>query len=103
MSEKQQLAYLVTGYVERVLAGNRIEDDLFEAKADWPPDDGKFARRLGGQANKASGAKIVVVFGLDEDNFRFSDLDGSIDPATWWNQIESRFDGPTPEDRKSVV
>lgn len=76
--------------IQRVLAGGRLEDALFEAKAKVPEIE-KLALRLAGHANAARGQPITWVFGLDEDAHRINpDLD--LDLADLLQRLQSRFD-----------
>ena len=92
----QRLEAKCHALVDRVLAGNRIEDDLVECKAEWPDDPHRAARRIAAHANTARGESILWLIGLDEDNHRVSPL-GATDLANWWPAVEKRFaDGVAP-------
>lgn len=69
------------------------EDDLFEFKRDWPGEDK--ARQLAASANRARGETLVYIIGLDDSGTVMRA--GHVDPATWFAQLEARFDGPAPE------
>lgn len=87
-----QLEALVLGAVHASRAGHH-EDDRFEFKRKWPGQDK--ARQLAGSANRARGEALIYVIGLEEDGTILPPED--LDPATWFAQLESRFDGPAPE------
>jgi hypothetical protein len=87
--------------VERVLGGDRVEDDFVEVKADWP-DPKKYLRQIAGAANRSAGSDIILIVGLDEDGHRLVSP-GTIDPETWWSQIRSGFDGGTAPDLVNTV
>ena len=97
VTREEQFEARVVEQVRRVLEGDRIEDDRFECKADWPRDHAKAARQIAGHANAARGEDIVWIFGLDEDGHTLSPLDDQLDPADWWQQVESSFDSPVPD------
>jgi hypothetical protein len=73
--------------------GGKIEDDLVELKADWPEAE-KAARRIAAHANAARGEPVLWIVGLDEE--RGVCPLGPTDPADWWAQVQSCFDGPGP-------
>lgn len=84
--------------VERVLDGHRIEDSLVEVKARWPdPDELRTAWQLGGMANAAGGAPVILIIGLDEDAKSIVDKTQELDMATWSSKIEKRFEKHAPE------
>ena len=76
-------------------AGGRNEDTLVELKSEWPDRDDDFARRLAAHANSVAGHDFVWLIGL-RDGVGVRDV-ATRDPADWWPQIESHFDGPAPE------
>lgn len=92
-----QLEALVLGAIDAVRAGHH-EDDRFEFKRTWPGEDK--ARQLAGSANRARGETLIYVIGLADDGTVVPPSD--LDPATWFSQLESRFDGPAPELRHQL-
>jgi len=76
--------------VERVLAGGRLEDSRFEAKASVP-EIGKLAERLAGHANSAQGRPITWIFGLDEDASEIRQ-DLTLDLADLTQRLQGKFD-----------
>ncbi len=93
----QQLEARVIDLVDHVLAGGRIEDDLVECKGQWPdPQNPRSTRQLAGAANKARGAPILWIIGLDEDAHMLTEV-RSVDVADWWPAMSSRFDQQVPE------
>lgn len=80
--------------IERVEAGQPIEDSRVELKSEWIPAE-KAARRIAGHANAASGAPILWLIGVDEEEgvvgARREDL------ADWYPQVQSQFDGLAPQ------
>jgi hypothetical protein len=89
-----QVEAVVLRAIDRVRAGDGQEDDLVEFKRAWPSADK--ARQLAGGANRARGADLVYVIGVDEADGRVYPV-GDIDPATWFAQMESAFDEVAPE------
>jgi hypothetical protein len=81
--------------VDRVLAGQPIEDARVEVKAEWPAPD-KAARRIAGHANAARGEPVLWVIGLDEKARAVTGAAGP-DTATWLPQVFAFFDGVTPD------
>ncbi len=80
--------------IERVEAGQPIEDSRVELKSEWIPAE-KAARRIAGHANAASGAPILWLIGVDEG-------EGAVgarreDLADWYPQVQSQFDGLAPQ------
>jgi len=80
--------------IERVEAGQPIEDSRVELKSEWIPAE-RAARRIAGHANAARGAPILWLIGVDEEGgvvgARREDL------ADWYPQVQSQFDGLAPE------
>ena len=80
--------------IDRVKAGQPIEDSEVELKSEWIPAE-KAARRIAGHANAARGAPILWLVGVDEKKgvvgARHEDL------ADWYPQVESQFDGLAPQ------
>lgn len=87
--------------VERVSAGRPLEDSLVEAKAAWI-GGAKAARRIAGHCNAARGSPVLWVIGLDEGAGTVPGATPT-DPATWWPQVLSHFDGPAPRLTDLVV
>jgi hypothetical protein len=90
---QQQLESLVLSVIDRARTGQPIEDDRFEFKQEWP--DPSRARQLAGLANRANGDYVIYILGADESGTIFA-LD-AVDPADWWAQVSSKFDGVAPE------
>lgn len=94
--------------IDRVKAGQPVEDSQIELKASWI-DPLKAARRIAGHANASGGAPILWLIGVDETlgvvGVQFEEM------ADWYAQVEARFDGPVPrmidvnidDDGKTVV
>ena len=84
----------VLDIVVRVRAGQPVEDQHVELKAQWiePP---KAARRIAAHANAARGAPILWLIGVDER----TGVTGAslVDLARWYLQVTSQFDGLAPE------
>jgi len=83
--------------IERLKAGQPLEDDRVELKADWPAsDDGRAARRIAGHANAARLEPILWLIGADEKARRVSGA-SAVDPASWLAQVRRWFEGLAPE------
>ena len=80
--------------VRSVQRGQPAEDDLLEMKREWP-DPVKSSRQLAGLANRANGASFMYLIGVDERDGSVHPQD-STDPATWWAQVQKRFDEASP-------
>ena len=93
----QQLERIALDYTSRILRGQGTEDDRVETKRELPMDIHHTARRLAGHANSAMGGDIVWIIGLDEKARRLVGLSSDPDPADWWAQMRSRFDGAAPQ------
>jgi hypothetical protein len=80
--------------IEQTTAGQPNEDQRIELKADWI-DPYKAARRIAGHANAARGVPILWLMGVDEKR----GVTGAkmIDLASWYQQVESLFDGIAPD------
>jgi hypothetical protein len=80
--------------IDRVEAGQPIEDSRVELKSEWIPAE-KAARRIAGHANAARGAPILWLIGVDEEEgvvgARHKDL------ADWYPQVRSQFNGLAPQ------
>jgi len=87
-----QLEATVLGAIDAARSGHH-EDDVFEFKRDWPGVDK--ARQLAASANRARGETLIYVIGLDDAGTVMPAAE--VDPATWFAQLEARFDGPAPE------
>ncbi len=88
-----QLTVRVCDLVDVVASGQRIEDANVEAKADWI-DPKQAARQLSAHANSARGEDILWILGLKEGR-GVVELT-STEPAAWFAQVASHFDGPAP-------
>lgn len=89
-----QLEALVIQAIDALRAGANPEDDRIEFKRGWPGVEK--ARQLAAAANQARGESIIYVVGIDDKTGESYPLDGT-DPATWWNQMEARFDEVAPD------
>lgn len=85
---------------DAVKHGIQTEDSLIELKAGWIELD-KAARRIAGHANAARGESILWIIGLDEEKgvcqINTEEL------SNWWAQVQSCFDGTTPNLKDLVV
>lgn len=84
----------VLAAVERVRAGEKIENDLIECKRTWPTDNK--ARQLAGSLNRAAGDPVIYVVGIDEKDGSIHDTSHT-EILDWWNQIVGQFDQIPPE------
>jgi hypothetical protein len=62
---RQNLELWVHQVLDRVIAGQPVEDDRVELKAEWP-DPKRAASRLAGHANASRGQQILWLIGVDE-------------------------------------
>ncbi|MFZ2874492.1 MAG: hypothetical protein WAZ94_08410 [Phycisphaerales bacterium] len=92
----QQFELKVLEAVDRVLSGVRTEDSFWELKREWPPTAERTARRIAAHANSARGGMIAWIIGLDEKDRA---VIGTEPPefATWWQQLQSHFEGGAPK------
>lgn len=91
-----QIEERVLKILDRVVAGQPVEDDFVELKTRWP-DAKKTARQLAGHANAARGASILWIIGADEKGHRVPGADPE-ELADWWARVCSQFeDGIHPE------
>lgn len=79
--------------LDRIVAGQPIEDAFVECKAEWPTD--KHARQLAGHANAARGAPILWLIGVDLAAHQVVGVN-PLELATWYAQISANFDGVAP-------
>jgi hypothetical protein len=81
--------------VDRVRAGQQIEDSRVELKAEWPADPAKAARRIAGHANAARGDSVLWLIGVDEER----GVTGAAgeDLAIWYPRVQEQFDGLAPD------
>lgn len=100
----QRIEARVLEIVDRVVTqGRKVEDDAVEAKATWPADPHKAARRIAALANAARGDDVMWLIGLDENGHAVVPLDDT-DVANWWPAVESKFaDVVAPAVRTLVV
>jgi hypothetical protein len=84
----------VISAVDRIRAGQSVEDDLIECKRDWPQESK--ARQLAGSLNRAGGDPVVYIIGIDEKTGAVHDISGT-DVLDWWGQIIPKFDQLPPE------
>lgn len=89
-----QFEAIVIQAVDALRSEASPEDDRIEFKRGWPTPDK--ARQLAAAANQAQGDHIIYVIGVDERDGTVHPTDGT-DPATWWTQLEARFDQVAPE------
>jgi hypothetical protein len=91
---RTQLEAFVLAAVDRILAGNKIEDARVELKKEWLPDTRKVARRLAGHCNAARAAWVVWIIGVDEHGAWRQDAE----PETheWVDGVLKHFDGVAP-------
>lgn len=89
-----QLEAWVLSVVDLVTAGQRVEDSRVELKAEWPTELDKAARQVAGQLNAGGGSPALWIIGLVEGRGVVSFL--PTDPAQWFGQFESYFDGLAP-------
>jgi hypothetical protein len=87
--------------LDRQKAGGRLEDARVEAKAAWPADPNKAARRLGGHCNALRGDDALWLIGLDER--RGVQAIEPEDFATWWPKIAAEFHGEVPTPTELVI
>lgn len=80
--------------IDRVNAKQPNEDQRVELKAEWI-EPHKAARRIAAIANAARGVPVLWLIGVDEEN----GVTGAalVDLASWYPQVESQFDGITPD------
>jgi len=90
-----QVESWVLTIVERVLAGQRVEDSRVELKAAWPEPPEKTARQIAGHANAARGDSILWVIGIDEKSKSINDA-GQCELANWFPSVQSFFNGLAP-------
>lgn len=81
--------------MDRLTAGQPLEDSRVELKTEWPQDMNKAARRLGGHANAARGEPILWLIGADERSRQIVGAEYQEFPA-WYSRISSEFDGLAP-------
>ncbi|MET3934986.1 hypothetical protein [Arthrobacter sp. OAP107] len=84
----------VISAVDRIRAGQQVENDHIECKRTWPQDSK--ARQLAGSLNRAGGDPVVYIIGIDENTAQIHDVSGT-DIHDWWSQITPKFDQIPPE------
>lgn len=94
--KRHEIESLAREIIDRVKVGQRVEDQLYELKADWP-DHADAALRIAAHGNAARGESVLWLIGVDEN--RGVTGASAVDPATWYPQIERHFDGHAPEMR----
>jgi hypothetical protein len=92
-SEIESWAHLI---IDRVQAGQPIEDVRVELKSQWPDDAYKTARQIAGHANAAHGEPILWLIGIDERNRQIAGADYR-ELANWWPKIQSLFSELPPD------
>lgn len=80
--------------VDRVEAGQPVEDSRVELKATWL-EAAKAARRIAGHANAARGEPILWLIGVDEKNGVVAVEHQEF--ANWWAEVKACFDGLAPD------
>lgn len=86
---KAQIEAMVNDHVNHVVADRgKIEDDLVEAKSQWPTPDK--AKQLAGMANAAHGQTLTWIVGLHEGRHEVVSFD-DVELADWWPQVQSQF------------
>jgi hypothetical protein len=80
--------------IDRVNAGQPVEDQRVELKADWIPPD-KAARQIAALANALHGEPGLWLVGVDETR----GVQGVtfVEVANWFPQVASMFDGLVPD------
>ncbi|HEX2452537.1 MAG TPA: hypothetical protein VHI99_02490 [Vicinamibacterales bacterium] len=95
-----QIEAWVLQIVDRVNAGQKVEDSRVELKAEWP-EPRPAARRVAGHANASGGEPILWIIGLDEKKgvqaFQPQDV------STWSAQFSVEFDSIAPSLRELNV
>jgi hypothetical protein len=89
-----QVETWVLGIINRVKAGQPIEDSRVELKSEWITPE-KAARRIAGHANAARGARILWVVGVGRRRGVVGANHEEL--ADWWPRVRSHFDGLAPE------
>ena len=82
--------------VDRVIAGQQIEDDTVELKARWPEPGHKLARQIAGHANASGGEPLLWLIGVNERARTLSDP-GARETSNWWSGTRRWFDDVHPE------
>jgi hypothetical protein len=88
--------------VDRVLAGDQIEDDRVELKSDLI-DKNKAARRIAGHLNAARGANVLWILGVDENAMTAPGLSVDADVTSWLQGVLNYFDQVPPDVQTVVV
>jgi hypothetical protein len=89
--------------VDRLKAGQPIEDSRVEVKRKWIPPE-RAARRLAGHANAARGDAILWLVGLDERDPSTPVVGvDAMEYSTWWSQTSAQFVELAPEVRELNV
>jgi len=96
--------------IDRVQAGQPVEDVRVELKSEWPKDEHGVARRIAGHANAAHGEPILWLIGIDERNGQVVGADHH-ELSNWWSRVQSFFaelppgmiDLNVPYDGKTIV
>jgi hypothetical protein len=94
-----EIEYKVLRVLDALRVGAFVEDSLIELKADWS-EAGRAARRIAGACNAARGDPVLWIVGADEKRGILGAP--SANPADWWAQVVSQFEG-TPPDHSSVT
>jgi hypothetical protein len=96
-----QLETWIYKILERVKAGQPIEDTRVELKTVWP-DAEKAARQIAAHANASPGEPILWILGVNEKANTVPGVDRT-EPSDWSAQFRAQFDeGVYPELRLSV-
>lgn len=86
----------VLAIIDSVLAGHSVEDDdSVELKGVWVDAPALTARTLAAHANRARGAPILWIIGLDDKHHKITGSDiGEF--SNWYAKLTSWFNGPMP-------
>jgi hypothetical protein len=82
--------------IDRVLAGQQVEDDRVEAKRTWPLDRATAARQVAALANAARGEPVMWLIGVDEKSHEVPGADNA-ELSDWWAQVRSQFESLAPD------
>ncbi len=89
-----QIESWVLDIIDRVSAGQPLEDSRVELKAEWTSPE-RAARQIAGHANAARGTPILWIIGVDEKR-GIVGADHN-DLASWYSQVQASFNGLAPE------
>ena len=92
--KRHEIESLAREIIDRAKVGQRVEDQLYELKAD-SPDPADAAPRIAAHGNAARGETVLWLIGVDEN--RGVTGASAVDLASWYPQVEKHFDGAAPE------